>query len=165
MKTINDIYAAFGMVSTRLATIDYLVGSMITSLADPGNPFVGIVVGTEQKTFFQRLQILDKLFHIRYWQVPARITDFEAILKEIDSLRSKRNEIVHGMWSLQPKELEENRFRCELGWLWDKGKVGFSGSRKQTYWSLEDLQGLAEQLQCLMIRLLDLNNVVFSESR
>ena len=126
----QEFFALYGHLASRFSAADAFVGCLLEYLINPENPFPGGLV-TRTTSDREKTVCVRQLAAWRYRKSSKTLRRIQVLMNTVDCFRDVRNLVIHGMWSLDPTFLRQERIPC-FDFRWKKAE---SRTAKSKSWS------------------------------
>jgi hypothetical protein len=115
-KRQEEFLRLFGEIALKFSNLEFLMRQLLVQLLDPNHHTVGYIM-TDRMSLDQTLRRLRELVPYRLMKNKALTDEVMRVLGEVDKVRCRRNDFIHGQWELNEDCLAKGMVRCVLGGL------------------------------------------------
>lgn len=151
------VFALLGDLASRFANMEFALHYLLQAMIDPCHPIVGsILLG--QMSLREKISRLAPLASYRFLREKEKADNIRAIAEQLESIRARRNQFVHGQWEFNPEYIRRGRIRSVLHRFkfTAKGQGMEWRASDLREWTADEIKALSSTVGKLTIRMLRL---------
>ena len=153
MATEEQFYSLFGRLAVKFASLDYVTTIIVQHLLS-GPDLVAACVVTHRMGLGRKIQLARQLAHYRF-AANAKKADLLDLLRDVESISVRRNEYIHGRWSVNPDLISAGKVcvdKARTLHVAESTKYLEFGMRVNEEKPLSELKQLAEEIEAVEAR-------------
>lgn len=157
----SNFFTLFGHLAVRLSNLESIVDHLLEDLIDQDSPVIGGLIISDVG-FFKKLDLIKTLTEFQFALDDAGRDRILEVIKKIDELRTIRNEVIHGLWTINALDFAKGTVICEqTRWRKMKSQKQWTRYRRRLF-SFVELNNYAEKAIYLCADVTNLINFVRS---